>query len=71
MDLHSGRAFTLGQVVLCLLAFKQDLFKGLTNVHALAVSRADDIYVAQLNPSQIVRISLAPVSVPQPDIEAF
>lgn len=57
MDLHSGRAFTLGQ--------------GLVNVHALAVSHADDIYVAQLNPSQIVRISLAPVGVPQPGVEAL
>jgi sugar lactone lactonase YvrE len=46
MDFQTGHVTTLGQ--------------GLVNVHALATTPSSDLYVAQLNPSQIVRISLAP-----------
>ena len=44
MDMNTGRANTFA--------------KGLENAHALALSDAGDIYVAQMRPNQIVKFSV-------------
>lgn len=56
MDMNTGRANTFA--------------KGLENAHALALSDAGDIYVAQMRPNQIVKFSVPSAGQPSVTTEA-